>query len=240
METVDTILKSKINICQPAKGYRFNADSVLLAKFVKPANFAVDVLDIGAGSGVISVLLRYLYSFELIDAIEINPYMYECLVKTIDMNNMNRYINPIFADLRTFKITKRYDIIVSNPPYRSSKMGRLCANADENSARFSESLNLDDILSFSRSYLKNKGFLYFCYDADLAVDAFALCRKYKIEPKRIVFLHPDVDKPARQCFFECRKNAGQELKVDRPLFQKIQGRINEYYEKLFLDTEVFL
>ncbi len=240
METIDTILKNSIKICQPAEGYRFNADSVLLAKFVKPANDMVNILDIGAGSGVISVLLRYLYSFVHIDAVEINSYLYECMLKTIDMNMMNGYINPVHADIRKLKTSRRYDMIVSNPPYRSSQTGRLCVNIDENNARFSESLHLEDVLSFSRSYLKNKGFLYFCYEADLAVEAFALCRKYRVEPKRITFFHPDVDKPARQCFFECRKNAGQELKVDKPLFQKICGGINEYYEKLFLDTEVFL
>ncbi|MEC9493379.1 tRNA1(Val) (adenine(37)-N6)-methyltransferase [Flexistipes sp.] len=237
METIDTILDRRIEICQPSEGYRFNADSVILSRFVDGEKYFSNILDIGAGSGLISVLLNYLYGYGKIDAVEISSQMYECLLKTMDINKLDNVIKPFNMDLKQFKPSKPYDMIISNPPYRKSHTGRQCTTDEENRARFSDNLNLDDILKFCRSYLKNKGLFYFCYEADLAVEAFYYCRKYGIEPKRVRFLHPDIDKPARQIFLECRKEGGIELKVEKPLFQKIKGVETQEYKNIFINED---
>lgn len=240
METIDSILNKRLKICQPSEGYRFNADSVILSRFVAYKKDFSRILDIGSGSGIIPVLLKYLYGYDTIDAVEISDQLYKCLKKTVEINNFPDNIFPIYEDVRKYRPSEPYDMVISNPPYRKSNTGRQCLTAEENRARFSDNLNLDDILKFCRSYLKNKGLFYFCYEADMAVEAFYYCRKYGIEPKRVRFLHPDIDKPAKQAFFECRKNAGVELNIEKPLFQKIKGVETHEYKEIFIDEEDYL
>ncbi len=231
--TTDSILKSNILINQPKNGFRFSVDSILLSRFVVKKNFN-NVLDIGSGSGIISVLMAKLYGFKKIDAVELQPLMFNCLVKTIELNSLTNTINPINTDIKHFKPNKKYDMIISNPPYRNKNSGKNCNTKSENIARFDEEMNLEDICKFANSYLENLGYFYFSYDADLAIKAFKICTSYNLEPKRIKLLHPDINKPAKLIFAECRKNGKTELKIESPVFQRINGKENEDFSNILI------
>jgi len=232
--TIDTILSKDIKICQPKEGFRFSLDSVLLARFVSKKK-AKNIIDIGSGSGVIALLLHKLYDFTNIDALEYQAGMYRCLRKTIEINSLENHIHPINIDLKQYKPQKRYNIMVSNPPYRKSGSGRLCNTTDENIARFDDELEIIDIFKFAKSYLENSGSLYISYDADLTEELLGNCRNFHLEPKRIRFFHPDLDKPARLVFLEFKKGSNVEMIVEPPLFQKFNGHNNDKFDILFTE-----
>jgi tRNA1Val (adenine37-N6)-methyltransferase len=123
-------------------------------------------------------------------------------------------------------------MIICNPPYRKTNSGRNCDNKVKNIAKFNEEMDLNDVCKFSNRYLKNLGYLYFSYDADLAIEAISICKKNNLEPKTLKLLHPDINKPAKLIFFECRKNGKTELKIEPPLFQRINGKESEEFNKL--------
>ena len=229
--TVDTVLDGAVKIFQPVNGFRFGTDSILLAKFVGKKR-CQRVLEIGAGSGVISAILKKAYGFKSIDAVEYQENMYNCLVKTVNENGFDGSINPILSDIRNFKPKWHYDLIVSNPPYRKCSTGKICTEETKNIARFSGELTIDDILNFGKSYLKTLGFLILSLDADMSNEIFSKVAHYNLEIKRLRFLHPDIDKPAKIIFVELRKNAGRELKVEPPFFQRINGHINKNYDRI--------
>lgn len=232
--TVDTILSKNIKICQPKKGFRFSIDSILLARFISKRKVE-NIIDIGAGSGIIAILLNKLYNYQDIDALEYQHSMYKCLKKTITLNSLANKIHPINIDLKQFRPQKKYSLMVSNPPYRKSNSGRICNTQDENMARFDDELNIIDLFRFARSYLENFGSLYISYDADLTEELLGNCRDFNLEPKRIQFFHPDLDKPARLVFIEFKKGAKVELIVEPPLFQKINGQRNKKFDMLFIE-----
>lgn len=229
--TEDTVLNGAVKIFQPVKGFRFGTDSVLLSKFIGKKRCA-RVLEIGAGSGVISAILHKAYGFELIDAVEYQKNMYDCLVKTVNENGFNGKINPVFSDIKDFKPHRHYDMIVSNPPYRKRFTGKASTEDTKNIARFDNELTIDDIFAFGKSYLRTLGFLFLSLDADMAQEIFSKAKDYNLELKRLRFLHPDIDKPAKIVFVELRKNAGRELKVEPPFFQRINGQINQNYDSI--------
>lgn len=235
--SVDTILNKDIKICQPEKGFRFSIDSIILSNFIKYQKKIKNILDIGSGSGVISVLLFKIYNFKNIDAVEYQDKMYSCLVETIKLNRCENVITPIKCDIRHFKPEKRYELIISNPPYRSSKSGKTCNTREENISRFTETLTIKDIFKFAGSYLENLGSLYLSYDADLTEELLSICRNYHLEPKRIMFFHPDIHKPAKLTFIEFKKGGKTELKIEPPLFQKINGINNQKFEIMFKKTD---
>jgi len=234
--SIDTILNKDIKICQPEKGFRFSIDSIILSNFVKYQKKIKNIIDIGSGCGIISILLFKLYDFKNIDAVEYQDTMYNCLVETIKLNRCENAITPIKCDIRQFKPEKRYGLIISNPPYRSSASGKTCDSFEENIARFTDTLTIKDIFKFAGSYLENLGSLYLSYDADLTEEVLSICRDYHLEPKRMMFFHPDIDKPAKLTFIEFKKGGKTELKIEPPLFQKINGEINKKFEMMFKKT----
>ena len=71
-ETLDTILGGALSIVQPFSGYRFSIDSILLGRFARPR--ARDrVLELGAGCGVISIMLAAFYQPREVVALELQP-----------------------------------------------------------------------------------------------------------------------------------------------------------------------
>ena len=83
----------------------------------------ISICDIGAGSGNISITLKKLFEdFENIDitAIEISDKAVE-VIKKNEANILKEKINIINADALTFEPQKKFDIIVSNPPYVALK-----------------------------------------------------------------------------------------------------------------------
>lgn len=102
--------------------YRFNSDSFELINFIKKLNPNVkSILDIGAGSGVIGIEISRSLSIDLVVFVEAQKEFYEHLVL-----NCNTFIPQISREIIITKISnydslKKFDLIVSNPPYFNKK-----------------------------------------------------------------------------------------------------------------------
>jgi hypothetical protein len=85
-ETTDTILGGALTIAQPANGYRFSMDSILLARFadVRPRDRA---LELGAGCGVISILIAAARHPKEIVALERQPHLAELVARNAALNH---------------------------------------------------------------------------------------------------------------------------------------------------------
>ena len=148
-----------------------------------------------------------------VDAIEIQPELFKCLIKTVELNGLSEIVHTYEGDINKFKSNSQYDLIVCNPPYRQSNRGRASKNKIKMCARFSNMLELKDVFNFAYKYLQNAGFLYLSYDVELS-------RKFRLELKRMMFLHHEVNKIAKLVFMEFRKDAGKELIVEPPFIQR--------------------
>lgn len=200
-------------------GFRFSTDAVVLAQFIRAKKFR-RALDIGSGSGVLALYIAKVLKCSHVDAIEIQPELFKCLTKTVEINSLSEIMHIYEGDINKFKVTSQYDLIVSNPPYRQSSRGKVSKNKIEECARFSRMLMPEDIFSFALKYLQNAGFLYLSYDVDLMLDVIEISRSFKLELKRMMFLHYEIDKTAKLVFMEFRKNVGKELIVEAPFIQK--------------------
>lgn len=191
----------------------------MLAQFIREKKYK-RAIDIGSGSGVLALYVAKILECSHVDAIEIQPELFECLVKTVEINALSEVIHTYEGDVKEFRTTTQYDLIVCNPPYRETNRGRISQNKMKEHARFSRFLNIDDIFTFALKYLKNSGSLYMSYDVDFMIDVVENSRKYKLELKRMKFLHSEINKVAKLVFMEFRKNVGKELIVEPPFIQK--------------------
>ncbi len=112
--------------CNRRDGYRFALDAVLLAHFVKTGP-TERILEIGAGSGVVTILVAALNSYHSVDAVEIQSELAEVCRKNFESNNVpNATVHQ--ADIRKASSLfprESFDLIYCNPPYRKAGAGRL-------------------------------------------------------------------------------------------------------------------
>jgi tRNA1Val (adenine37-N6)-methyltransferase len=218
-ETCDTILGGRIQVIQPREGYRFSVDSILLARFVSVRR-GDRLLELGAGSGVISLAIAALHQPREIIAIEIQPELVAMLDRSAQLNRFHS-IDPISADLRNIQHTKvplsSFDLVVANPPYRTRGSGRESPNQKRRVARSEIASTLEDFIAAAASYARAGGRVAMVFVADRFAELISVAREYRLEPKRIQFVHPYKDAPATTILLEARKSGGVEVRIEPPL-----------------------
>lgn len=126
-------------------------------------NQNIDILDLGTGSGCIAISLKKEINSN-IDALDISKEALELAKQNAIDNHVD--INFINKDMTTFK-DKKYDIIISNPPYipvNSKDVEDIVLNNEPSLALFSEDNGLyhyKKIIKEASNYLKNKKYLVF-------------------------------------------------------------------------------
>lgn len=77
----------------------------------------VSVLDIGCGTGILSLMLAQNYSFNYQDAIEINQEAAEQAAGNFKISTFDHQIRLFQSDVRKFVFNRQYDFIICNPPF---------------------------------------------------------------------------------------------------------------------------
>jgi len=220
--TLDSIIDNKLTICQPENGFRFSSDSIYLANFLD-GEAELKLIDIGSGSGVIAALLAKIRGFKDIDAVEYQDKMFQCLLKTVAKSELQTIVTPHHCDIKMFKPDKRYDLVVSNPPYKRLGSGRLPSDETDLNARFSKSMSGLDVFRFASSWLKNNGSVYMSYDAESVADLFEWGFQQGFEAKRMKLIYNDLKAKPKIVLAEFRRGGGRELTFEPPHFINING-----------------
>jgi tRNA1Val (adenine37-N6)-methyltransferase len=218
-ETCDAILGGRIRVIQPRRGYRFSVDSILLARFVSVRE-RDRVLELGAGTGVISMVIAALQQPREIAALEIQPDLTELIRRNAELNGITS-IRAITGDLREGSdeklVRESFDLVVANPPYRASKTGRVSPHDGRRIARSETSATLEDFVTAASRYTRRRGKAAFVFAADRSAELISMLREHRLEPKRIRFVHAYVDAPATNILIDARKDSGIEVAIEAPL-----------------------
>ncbi|WP_300410401.1 tRNA1(Val) (adenine(37)-N6)-methyltransferase [Lagierella sp.] len=213
------ILGTNLHIYSDRDKFSFGIDAILLSSFCKVKTKDI-VLEIGGGTGIISLRVFDLYSPSKIHCVEIQKDNFEILLKNIKSNNLEQRIHPLNKDINDcYDIFEEnsLDVIVTNPPY--FKYGCGIENENENKliSRYEKYLKLEDIFKFSKSKLKELGKLFMVNRPQRLVDLFYYGRKYRIEPKRIVPVLSRREEKPQFVLVEFVKNAGEFFTYEKPL-----------------------
>jgi tRNA1(Val) A37 N6-methylase TrmN6 len=218
-ETCDAILGGRIRVIQPRSGYRFSVDSILLARFVsmRPRD---RVLELGAGTGVIALAIAALCQPREIVALEIQPDLVAMIRRNAELNRIDS-IRAIEADLRKLNDPRlaraSFEVVLANPPYRSSKTGRTSPHPARLIARSEASATLEDFIAAAWRYARRGGRVAFVFAAARSAELISMLRMHRLEPKRIRFVHPYGHAPATTVLIETHKNGGIEVAIEPPL-----------------------
>ena len=158
-------------------GLKITQDAILLSEFIKKYfntkyknKEKKTILEIGAGQGIMTLLLSKIEIFEKIFAVEIQKDIFEIFKKNIKINNLEEKITSINEDIKTIK--GEYDFIFSNPPYKKINSGKLPENEAEQIIKYEILLTLEELFYEIKRLLKNYGEFFVIVPDDRLNDVF--------------------------------------------------------------------
>ena len=216
-ETIDEFMNGRLRLIQSKNGYRFSIDAVLVSEFVstKPGDI---VVDLGAGCGVISLLLLLTRDIAYAVGIEIQPDLADQARRNAALNGFSNKMGIVLADIRSLPLAPCIaDVIVCIPPYRRKNSGRVNPDLQRAIARHELKATLDDIVESSERILKPGGKLAIIYPAGRLVDLLVRMRSLGLEPKRARVIYPTIQSESKMVLVEANKGGKAGLKILPPL-----------------------
>lgn len=219
-ERIDDLQYKGLKVVQNKDGFCFGIDSVLLSDFAKEIKKDANVLDLGTGTGIISILLCGKTNLKHITGIEIQKEVYDMAKKSIEINNLQDRFDIINEDIRNLsKIfpANSYDAIVTNPPYKKENTGLKNESETQIISRHEVMCNIDDIARISSKLLNSNCSIYMVHRPDRLIDIIETFRKYKLEPKILRLVYPNSKKEPNLVLIKATKGGRAFLKVEKPL-----------------------
>jgi tRNA1Val (adenine37-N6)-methyltransferase len=192
-ETLDTFFHGRIRVIQPKKGYRFSVDAPLLADFIRTRR-TDDILEVGTGSGIISLLLGR-RPFRQITAIEIQPGLAALARRNVTLNGLQERIKVVHADFRTYRPGRKFDLVVSNPPYIPKAGGFLSKSTEKSIARHELRGSIGDLTQRIAGWLKPGGRACFVFPERRRADLLAAAEASGLRVRRWRSVRPRAGEP---------------------------------------------
>jgi len=222
METLDSIKirDLEVQVYQSKAGYRFSLDALLLADF-PDIRSCKTILELGAGSGVVSLLLAKRYPKANVLGVEIQDGLYGRAVRNAEVNGLSDRVTFMHTDLK--KLPKKlphesFEMVVMNPPFREPGTGRISPGDERATARHELTAGIKDVVRVSSVMLKNRGRLCLVYHPDRLPELVRIMNRYSLEPKRLRTVHSHKADGARMILIEAVKQGAPGFKVMPPLF----------------------
>ena len=220
-ERIDDLGYNGLKIIQKNDGFCFGMDSVILSSFVRVNKKCAIVADFGTGTGIISILLAAKNdNIDKIYGFEIQGEMAEMAQRSVKMNNQNdkiEIVNEDIVGLSKKNWNKKFDIIVSNPPYKKVNTGLVNQEDRKLISRHEVKCTLEDLAREVSKCLKDNGSFYMVHRPERLVDICSVMRDNKLEPKEIRLVYPHATEEANLVLVRCVKCGKPCIKVLNPL-----------------------
>jgi tRNA1(Val) A37 N6-methylase TrmN6 len=220
-ETLDSIGTSGVRVLQRRGGYRFNLDAVLLSAFAASEGASEGaVLELGAGSGVVSFLLSRQFGRAPIDALELQPAVHARLVRGVALNGLEGRVQPLLGDLRdahTLLSAEAYSLVISNPPFRHWNAGVVSPDRERALSKQELTCNAASVASAARHALAPGGGVCLVYPASRLSEVLGVLTLRRLYPRTLRLIHARVGSPATRFLVHALRDRDGELKVLAPL-----------------------
>lgn len=218
-ERLDDLQRKGYRIIQNTKIFCFGIDAVLLAAFAQMSE-TDSAIDLGTGNGIIPMLMEARYGGTHFYGLEIQDMNVDMARRSVEMNGLGGKVEIVQGDIKTAAQifgAGRYDVVTSNPPYMNENHGLINPDSHKAIARHEILCTLEDVVREAAKLLRVNGHFYMIHRPHRLVEIFDTLTRYKLEPKRVRFVHPFVDKEANMVLIDAIKGAKSMVKVEAPL-----------------------
>ena len=236
-ERLDSLDYKGMMLIQKKGEFCFGTDSVILSSFARVKKNE-SCIDMGAGSGVISVLL-HARTLCRVTAVEVDPDQCGRLKRTCEYNGIGECVTVQNLDyIRDTELIGRgkFDAAVCNPPYFRTDCGELSRNYG---ATHEVNADIPSIAKAAAALLRYGGKFFLCFPAQRLSEAFTALTQAELEPKRLRLVRSKRVKPPYLALIEAKSGGKPGLTIEDELI--IHGENGEYTEELrqiyHLDSE---
>lgn len=232
-ERLDYLLAEDLKIIQSPSVFAFSLDAVLLAKFTYVPIQKGNIIDLCSGNGIIPLLLSTRSKGNII-GVEIQQRLYDMAVRSFEYNQLEQQLQMIHGDIK--EMPKRlghgkFDVVTCNPPYfKTPNKDEINENEHLAIARHEIMCTLEDVVRVSSQLVRQGGKVAFVHRPGRLLDIITLMRQYRLEPKRIQFVHPKQGKDSNTVLIEAIKDGQPDLKILPPLF--VYNENQEYTQEV--------
>ena len=219
-----------IELIQNTDGLTFGTDALLLAGYINGKHKTA--IELGGGTGIISMLLLTRDKVKEVDCIEVQEEFAELIERNAKHNGLSERLKAVRCDLRDYRPEKECELVYTNPPYMKTTSGKSNLDDKKNIARHEVAGTIYDFCASGAKMLKFGGIFAAVYRPDRLIDIIDAMRKATLEPKRMTFVHANEQAEPSMVLIEAKKGGKSSLKLTRPLIIYKNTDNKEYSEDM--------
>jgi tRNA1Val (adenine37-N6)-methyltransferase len=226
-------INEKLKLIEKKDSLTFGTDAYLLSAFLPRKKNGVAV-ELGTGSGVISLLALSKEKCRHVYGIEVQKEIFDVAERNAELNSLEDKFTLINKDLRNVTVAdigKEADIVFSNPPYMTQNSGKSNSNSLKNISRHEVCGGINDFCKCAKKLLKHGGSFYVVYRPDRLSDLIFALKSNSLEPKKLTFIHTNTDTPPSILLIEAKLGGKSGLNVEKPIYVYEKGTLQ--YTKQF-------
>ena len=181
---------------------KVGTDGVLLGSWAKISAKAERILDIGTGTGLITLMMGQRSTAKVVDAVELNEAAYQQAVENFKESNWSERLSCHHSSFQEFsnEMEGNYDLIVSNPPFYTSTQKTVLE--DRGMARHSDYLPFSELLLGVAKLLNKKGSCAFIIPFSEQDNFIVLAEKQGLFPSRITHVKGNNESPIKRSLLQ--------------------------------------
>ena len=224
-ERIDYVNDS-LSLIQKTDGLTFGTDALLLAGYI--SSKYNEGIELGGGSGIISMLLLARNKAKRITALEVQEEYADLIRRNAELNFLSDRLTAVACDVRDYSHENECDLVFTNPPYMKSNSGKANMLSQKNIARHEIKGSIFDFAQAGARLLKFGGTFAAVYRPDRLCDLISAMRTVSLEPKLMTFVHASAVSEPSMVLVLAKKGAGCGCKVTRPLIIYKDSSHKEY------------
>ncbi len=236
------VVNDNIKLIESKESLTFGTDAYLLSAFIQGKGNARAV-ELGAGSGIISLLAFNRKKCQQVYEIEVQEAIADIAKRNVELNFPGNNISVICKDLRDVTVLDtggEVDMVFSNPPYMKSSSGKLNGSESKTISRHEIFGDINDFCACAKRLLKFGGSFYVVYRPDRLADLIYALKSNNLEPKRLQFVHSNPDTPPSILLIQAKLGSKSGLIVEKPLYiyKSSSLEYTEQYKKIYEGNDI--
>ena len=218
-ERLDEV-NEQLRLIQKRNGLTFGTDAYLLAAFLRPQPKAF-ALDLGSGTGIISLLALARNKVASVCAVEIQECFASLIERNAALNGLSDRLCVRCADLRdltAIQLGKEADLVFANPPYMRTDSGKRNEHDEKYLARHEVCGSISDFCMAAGRLLRHGGRFACVWRSDRLSELMSALKDARLEPKRMTFVHADGESEPCMLLLEAVKGGAPSMRISPPLF----------------------
>ena len=217
---------------------KIGTDGVLLGAWTPITNNPFSILDIGAGTGIIALMLAQRSNAQQIDALEIDEAAYEQATDNFENSPWNDRLFCFHAGLDEFieEPEEEYDLIVSNPPFYAEEYKT--ENESRDLARFQDAMPFEQLLEAAALLLSENGIFAVIIPCKEEENFMALANEFELYPLKITRVKGTPTTAIKRSLLAFSRNKTTHLPIDELVIETARHVYTAEY--IALTTDFYL